>query len=155
MAKYKTHSAFNIIFVLPISIFILTHYLNVDTQNLFFYGMAFIYSTLFMNPDMDLAKKIKTFSIRGILTLPFKLYSQIFRHRGISHTFPFGTISRIIFLLLFIVFILFLTKTLFFFSTETYKTFFLENRVMLFYLFLGICIADISHLFLDLKDYKL
>ena len=49
---------------------------------------------------MDLANKIKFRSWRGILTLPFRGYALFFRHRGISHSFLFGTLTRVLWLLL-------------------------------------------------------
>ena len=49
-----------------------------------------------MNPDLGLVHKIKLFSLRGFITLPFRGYSKIFKHKGISHSFLLGSFTRII-----------------------------------------------------------
>ncbi|OGN66749.1 MAG: hypothetical protein A2888_02825 [Chlamydiae bacterium RIFCSPLOWO2_01_FULL_28_7] len=99
-----------------------------------------------MNPDMDLANKIKLFSLRGILTLPFRGYSLIFKHRGISHSPIFGTFTRICYLGGFFYLLIFfldaphINKTIFFNI--------LKSQSFL-YGFFGIFFADLSHLVLD------
>lgn len=110
--------------------------------------ITFIYGTLFMNPDMDLAYQIRLLSFRGLMTLPFRLYAAFFRHRGISHSLLWGTLTRIGWLALFFwgVSILFYKVT---FPKETIFAAFIHHPKFWIYGFLGLFLADISHVVLD------
>jgi uncharacterized metal-binding protein len=63
---------------------------------------AFIYGSFFLHPDVDLARNIRLFSLKGLLTLPFRPYSYLFAHRGISHMPLIGTLTRVVWLWLFL-----------------------------------------------------
>ena len=103
-----------------------------------------------MSPDVDVANQIKLFSLRGLITLPFRLYAALFSHRGISHHPIWGSITRIVYL-----------SALFFAGLYLYsKT--LPSAVDLFYLYskykiqiwtgvAAIFLADFCHLILDYK----
>lgn len=148
MAKYKTHTTFNILIALPLILWGLYHYLKPSYSLLSTFSICFIYSTLFMNPDMDIANKIKLFSIKGILTLPFRGYSYVFRHRGISHWIILGSITRILWLSGFLyLIILLLNKPL----LHQKEVFLLINSDYFLYGFLAIVASDASHLILDIK----
>lgn len=149
MPLYKTHIKFNIFLlflILPAMYFIF----HIKTTFIIIFTLSFIYSTLFMNPDVDICDKIKLFSIKGFFTIPFRLYAKVFKHRKTSHHIIFGTISRIGFLLILfflIIFLLDLTPLLkipFLNFLKTYKTYIL-------YSILGIFVADFLHIILDKK----
>jgi len=149
MAKYKTHTFFNF-FILPFIIFLLIRFYKPTMTEIGMFSAFYIYSTLFMNPDLDLVNEIKLFSIRGILTLPFRGYSLLFRHRGLSHSFILGSITRILWLgSIFFIILFFLDKS--------YK---LEDIILilksnLFKIgFLAIILADLAHLMLDFNHKK-
>jgi len=146
MALYKTHTKFNIFLTLPIFIFIMYYFLNAHYSLMLTFSICFIYSTYFMNPDLDLANKIKLLSIRGILSLPFRGYSLIFKHRGISHSPFFGTLTRVGYLGSFFYLII-----LFFDIQLINKNEFINvlKSELFLYGFLGIFFSDISHLILD------
>ena len=153
MALYKTHTLFNLCLALPLSLAAMFFLLNASFYNMGVFAGAFTYSTLFMNPDLDLANNIKLFSIRGFLTLPFRLYANVFKHRGLSHHILFGSITRIIWLaawgiLIFLIFYKTLPK-----PNSLYQ-FYLKNQSIIHTTFLAICVADWSHLLLDRKKYK-
>lgn len=59
---------------------------------------AYLFSTLFLSPDLDLRKcdSRKNWGALGILWEP---YSRLFAHRGLSHSLIWGTSTRIIYLL--------------------------------------------------------
>jgi len=101
-----------------------------------------------MNPDLDLSNKIRLFSLRGFLTMPFRGYSLIFRHRGISHSLLFGSVTRILYLgLLFYLFLYILKK-----PNLSKKHFLMILRSNYFlYGFIAIMLADFFHLALDAK----
>ena len=153
MAIYKTHTKFNLIIALPITIYLIYLLFNPKINYLLTFGGCFIYSTLFMNPDMDIANKIKLFSFKGLMTFPFRIYSFFFHHRGISHKIIIGTLTRVVFLFLFFIVIMFvidyslISKKIFLRFFSTYKTY-------IIYGFCGLCVADCCHLLLDIKKHK-
>jgi uncharacterized metal-binding protein len=95
MANYKNHVRFNLLLALPLLVICIWYWIHPDLSKLLLFSLCFVLATLFLNPDLDLAYKIKLFSLRGVLTFPFRFYSMIFRHRGISHHPLFGTLSRL------------------------------------------------------------
>ena len=98
MSNYKTHVAFNLLCALPVATGGICYIYTPSKHLLITFIGAFVYGTCFMNPDLDLIHQIKLFSWRGFLTLPFRFYSKIFKHRGLSHSFLFGTATRILWL---------------------------------------------------------
>ena len=149
MANYKTHTGFNLFFALPTLIGLGYYFFQPPEKALITFTVTFIYATLFMNPDLDLVHQIKLFSVRGFITLPFRGYSKIFKHRGISHSFLLGSVTRIIWLssiLLLVGFSFSFSEYLFSFY-EHFKTYFI-------YALIGICLADWSHLLLDTKKMR-
>src|ERR1700733_14374310 len=95
MSNYRGHCAFNILLALPVCIAAQFYILHPQSAFLLTFAGTFIYTTLFMSPDLDLVHNIKLPSVRGILSLPFRAYSSVFKHRGISHSFFWGSLTRI------------------------------------------------------------
>ncbi len=153
MAMYKQHSQFNLFILLPVSIGALYYFLQ-PVQNLIFtFAVAFAYTTLFMNPDMDLAHQIRLRSIRGILSIPFRSYSKIFSHRGLSHHPIFGSFTRIAWLVAWGALAFLITYK----SLPTKRTlfkFYTYSQPFILYGLAGICLADWGHLLLDMKEVK-
>lgn len=99
MPAYRTHVTLNLFLGLPLGLAALKYtVLSTPTDVLTFAG-AFIYGTFFLHPDVDLARNIRLFSLKGLLTLPFRPYSYLFRHRGISHMPIIGTLTRVLWLM--------------------------------------------------------
>ncbi|MGE3716158.1 MAG: DUF2227 family putative metal-binding protein, partial [Simkaniaceae bacterium] len=84
MAMYKGHVRFNLFIALPILLGGSDYLFHPSRAMLITFASVFAYSTLFMNPDLDLANQIKLFSSRGVFTLPFRSYAKIVSHRGLS-----------------------------------------------------------------------
>lgn len=97
MPAYRTHVKVNFLLALPLSL-LFFKWLGLGKEDLLFFSGAFLYGTLFMHPDLDIAKKVSPFSLRGLLSLPFLPYSFLFRHRGISHMPVVGTATRVLWL---------------------------------------------------------
>lgn len=89
MALGKKHDQFNIfigsVFLVLLALVGVSVYSTVG----FFFGWMF--STFIFSPDTDLGPK-KRVGILGILLRP---YSWIFKHRGLSHSYFLGTLSRV------------------------------------------------------------
>ena len=147
VSNYKTHSIFSSLITLPFCLFVIYKYLNLNLKETLLFSSTFLYATLFMSPDVDVASKIKLKSVRGFFTLPFRSYSKIFRHRGISHSLVFGFVTRVVWLALWAVAILYLIKKPF--STDKVFRFGLSYKSELMWIFSGIIISDASHIFLD------
>jgi uncharacterized metal-binding protein len=145
MAQYKSHVKFNLILFLPLFYFLFwkSSYPN-SPEKLYFIG-SFIYATLFLHPDLDLVHKTSLFSLKGLLTFPWRGYSMIFKHRGISHLPVIGTVTRILWLLAWISVVLFIIgkKTNLLSVLQKYEW-------EISYIILGLICADIAHLFVDL-----
>lgn len=149
MANYRTHTLFNLILFLPISALAIYFFFESPLNKIALYGGAFAYGTLYMSPDSDVADKCKLLSLRGILTLPFRPYSKLFAHRGISHWLFIGTLTRILWLILLFT----LAYTCIYqhtFSLKPIINFYQNNHLDVHYCVAGLIIADIGHLLLDL-----
>ncbi|EKE20870.1 MAG: hypothetical protein ACD_7C00455G0004 [uncultured bacterium] len=152
MAQYKTHSIFNIFIALPVFIWGIIYFFKPQINLLIIFSSCFTYATLFMNPDVDLANKIKLFSLKGILTLPFRGYSLIFKHRGLSHSILFGSLTRIVWLGSFFYLILFILNKPLFNKRELIS---LLKSSYFIYGIAAVILADICHLILDYKKIKI
>ena len=150
MAMYKEHAKFNIFIALPLLLGAIYYFLHPVRDLMLTFSGAFIYSTLFMNPDLDLANQIRLFSVRGLLTLPFRSYAKVFSHRGLSHHLLLGSFTRIAWLLgwgCLLFFIIYKTLP----TKGTFLSFYKHYQPFILYALGGICLADWGHLFLDRK----
>lgn len=180
MPNLKTHNRVNTWLMLPLSVGSFYYYVTANYQLLIAFSVSFLYATFFASPDMDLANQIKLISLRGFLTLPFRiLYAPFVKHRGASHSLLFGTIGRLMTMIIFILMIIFVyrcgqtivmkgfiatyhLKNLFLYSLETITFSFLsinklsaEKQMVLAFGLGGFLVADISHIALDQLNTKL
>jgi uncharacterized metal-binding protein len=167
MPSGKTHSKINI-FLLP---FLLLGGFLVypDMYVLGVVGIVYLYSTLYFNPDLDIATMNRLFTLKGLLTLPMRiLYAPFFRHRGMSHTL-LGTLSRLFVMGLFIlgvICVVLLVNHFFEYgsvatsdisdiaenSSEQGEDFWvvaIEHKKYLFAALIGVFIADANHIIAD------
>lgn len=149
MSNYKTHAKFNIFVALPLLLVGIYFLIPHNNQSLIIFGAAFTYATLFMSPDMDLAHQIKFWSIRGLLTAPFRLYSKVFSHRGLSHSILFGTLTRVGYIALLVIGCLWVF-THFQPSQAGFLTFLRTHQTILTFALAGVFLADLCHLVLDI-----
>lgn len=148
MSNYRGHTAFNMAIGLPL-IGLTQYFYAVASETLFaLFCASFVYGTLFMSPDLDLAKNIRLLSLRGFLTLPFRSYSRFFRHRGLSHSIFFGTLTRLLWLALWGVAIVFVSAK-FRPNPKPYVAFFKANQIYFYFAIAGLFLADMMHLLLD------
>jgi uncharacterized metal-binding protein len=148
MSNYKTHVTFNLLFAFPIATAGAYYMYEPSKEFIITFSIAFCYGTCFMNPDLDLIHLVKPLSVRGILTLPFRFYSKIFKHRGLSHSILFGTATRILWL--------FGVASLVFYliyrvvpSEQTFLFYLSSYKLYLLYGLAGIVFADLCHIALD------
>jgi len=112
------------------------------------FAVAFVYTTLFMSPDMDIAHRIKWYSLRGLLSLPFRSYSQLFKHRGLSHSLLFGSLTRIVWLASFLFALLYICK-LAYIPFDDLLLYCATYKKIALYTLAGIFLADASHILTD------
>jgi uncharacterized metal-binding protein len=148
MPNYKTHSRFNSFLAFPLALIAIYYFFHPNIKQLSLFSICFLYSSFFMSPDLDIRNKIKFFSFRGILSLPFFFYSILFKHRGLSHSLFFGSLSRIIYLTALAALIIYVFDIIHL-NKKSFILFLDKNRIELIYIFIGIFIADLSHVFLD------
>ncbi len=96
-----------------------------------------------MSPDLDInhstyGENLLPGCVGGVWKSWWWLYSIIFKHRGISHWFIIGTITRFVYL--------FFPVYLVFYSLGVSVTLF---NACLLYLFIGVCISDTAHIIMD------
>lgn len=148
MPSYKKHVNFNCFLALPASMAAIYFVWTPPTPLLIAFASAFCYSSCFMSPDLDLIHQIKVFSLRGLLTLPFRFYSKIFKHRGLSHSFLFGTATRVLWLggiSLLLFYLLYQTIP----TERQFLSYFYEYKFFVLYGLAGVVLADWCHLALD------
>lgn len=148
MSGYRTHTKINLFVALPICTAAAILLLHPPLKLLLLGIGVFTYGTLFMSPDVDLAYQTKLMSVRGILSLPFRTYAMVFKHRGLSHSFFFGTLTRILWLLMYVLIGFYIayecvpTK-------HSFLRFFFAYKPYLFWGFGGLFLADTGHLIMD------
>ncbi|MDJ0652204.1 MAG: DUF2227 family putative metal-binding protein [Simkaniaceae bacterium] len=150
MATYKKQAQFNIFIALPILLGAMYYFLHPIRDLMLTFSGAFVYSTLFINPDLDLANQIRLFSIRGFLALPFRVYAKFFSHRKLSHNVIVGSFTRMAWLMgwgCLISLALYKAPP----SKGTLVSFYKHYQPFILYVLAGVCLADWSHLFLERK----
>jgi uncharacterized metal-binding protein len=148
MANYKTHTVFNICCGLPVGLLAFTYLAGANTRLLAPFIVLFCYGTLFMSPDVDQADKYNSFSLRGLLSFPFISYSLLFKHRGLSHSVIWGTLTRALWLFLWFLLLFFFIYRYLPGPDTLFGTLY-HFRVECFYAFLGLFFADFCHIFID------
>ena len=149
MAQYKTHTLFNLLLALPLFLAALFYLLHPKLYYEATFAGAFLYGTLFMSPDLDIANKIKLFSLRGFFSLPFRLYARVFKHRGLSHHVIFGTLTRVLWLAIAALGILYLVNQALP-SRDSVMNLYQMYKPFIWYGLGGLFAADLCHLLLDL-----
>lgn len=142
MPAYRTHVSVNLLVSFPLSIAALKYTVNLSPMELASFSAAFIYGTFFLHPDLDLAKNIRLFSFKGLMTLPFRPLSFFMKHRGLSHAPIFGTILRVLWLLIVLSIVMSLIDW-------SYPEINLWSYSAVWLALGGLAISDISHILLD------
>jgi len=142
MPSYRTHVSVNLFLGLPLGVAALKYTVQSTPMDIGSFAAAFIYGTLFLHPDLDLARNIRLLSLKGLLTLPFRPYSYLFRHRGISHIPVVGTLTRLLWLLGFFYLMAYCLDWAFPHLMDW-------NHPYLWFAIGGIALADLFHVMLD------
>ncbi len=148
MSNYRGHVKHNCLFWFPTAFLVLHFWMHPTYSQLGAFSGAFFYATFFMNPDLDLVHQVKLFSVRGLCSLPFRWYSRVFMHRGISHHIILGTVSRLVWAFgVYLIVFYFLYRSL-----DGYDSFFYYvslHKHLVYYGVFGVFFADLGHLLVD------
>lgn len=157
MSVGKVHETINNFFFFPI-ICLLAFALKIKMDLIFSFSFGWLFATFIFSPDMDLRPKKSLGPFRHI----FAPYSFLFRHRGLSHSLLFGTLTRLIYMALLMVlfqgvYLFFLGKlkglhlgswknALFYFNNTFLPS---EEFYLVSFAFFGMAAADFCHYFMD------
>ena len=163
MANGKTHDLFNSVIGL-FGAATLIHFQYPWTCVVGF-SVGWLVSTLFFGPDLDIGPKKRAGVFLRLLLYPYAIFS---RHRGRSHWPIWGTIGRLVYLIIIsflITFILHQSGVVHSPAEDhARESFFWIGRHLwhqtslgrfLLYCCVGLTAADLSHLFLDTLSSKL
>ncbi|MCS6902892.1 MAG: metal-binding protein [Candidatus Bipolaricaulota bacterium] len=82
--------------LITLPLWIALFYLFIDTSwlSVALFGGAYLFSSLFLSPDLDLRHNAarRRWGLLGFIWLP---YTKVFKHRGVSHSLLFGTLTRL------------------------------------------------------------
>ncbi len=97
MPNYSSHLIFNfltLILLVPIYIYFQPLF-TITVLQLYIFLLFYFIGTVYLTPDMD--TKSEAQKRCGLFCFP---YRKFFRHRGISHNWIFGIVTRIIYVLM-------------------------------------------------------
>ncbi len=98
MPSGKTHFAFELV-LWPLFLAGYDWFLQPTTTELTLFTGAYIFSSLLLSPDLDLYRNRarRRWGPLGFIWTP---YAKLFKHRGLSHSLLFGTMTRLLYLTL-------------------------------------------------------
>ncbi len=93
MPSGKTHLRIEL-FLLPVFGTLFYLFVDVSWTAVALFAGAYLFSSLMLSPDLDLRhnQARRRWGLLGFVWIP---YTKIFKHRGISHSFLFGTLTRL------------------------------------------------------------
>lgn len=103
MPSGKTHLRIEL-FLLPVFVTLFYLFVDVSWADVALFAGAYLFSSLMLSPDLDLRhnQTRRRWRLLGFIWIP---YTKIFKHRGVSHSVLFGTLTRLCYLGLIAVFI--------------------------------------------------
>jgi len=155
MSKGKSHDRFNLIIGAILTGLLLG--LERSWPVVLVFVIGWLIATFIFSPDTDIAPKKRT----TILRLFLYPYSVFFKHRGISHSILFGTLTRVMYVLWCFGILIWIFQKMGYIpiTIENYGAFLWDFLInydysklhykMLTWFYLGMFLADFCHIFLD------
>ena len=91
MPDHKTHEKINLLLLIGIVPGLI--YFELACLNIFIFSLAYVFSTYFLSPDLDVDSRI--YKRWKLLRIIWKPYKDLFKHRHTSHHIIFGPLSLI------------------------------------------------------------
>lgn len=139
MPSHRTHERINLFLLIGIVPILI--YLNIVCLNIFIFVLAYVFSTFFLSPDLDVDSRI--YKRWGLLRILWKPYKDAFKHRKTSHHIIFGPISLIGYLAFMVLLLMWAVG-----AEINY------NDVRLFVVCAGLVMAIEAHIFSDIVVKK-
>lgn len=103
MPKGSTHNLINsgVYTVLAVGVLAAVHYdvIHISGSQALNFSIAYFAGTFLLSPDLDLAQgRVDSKANWGLLGFIWVPYGKIFKHRGLSHSWFLGPLTRIIYL---------------------------------------------------------
>jgi len=108
---------------------------------------AYLFGTLLMSPDLDL-DRCRPSSNWGILRFLWHPYARAFKHRGLSHVPIFGTLTRVLYLLLVAGVVVLIVRVAFGLRVSL-PAFERTDLGFVLALAVGLCLSDLLHIAVD------
>lgn len=147
MPSGETHLKLELI-LLP-GFLVAFYLLNPNLESLILFGLAYLFSSLLLSPDLDL-KVNKSRRRWGPLRFIWFPYTKIFKHRGLSHSLLFGSLTRLAYLAVIIALLLFGLSSL---GVSIPKL--SLDKESLIVIAIGLCLPNAVHVLVDRLDYHL
>lgn len=145
MPNGKTHTNINLSFFVPSVVACMA---TSTYSEMKYYFVGYLFSTLFCNPDNDL-KNNSAEENWGKLQYIWRPYAKLFKHRGISHKFFTGTLTRVIYLILMGLVIYYLGNVVILERVPVFPMNFFRYGHFWYQFIVGMAIADACHILLD------
>lgn len=93
MPSGKTHLRIELL-LLPAWVALFYFLIDTSWQAGALFAGAYLFSSLLLSPDLDLRhnRSRRRWGLLGFIWIP---YTKIFKHRGVSHSLLFGTLTRL------------------------------------------------------------
>ncbi len=93
MPSGKTHLGIELI-LLPVWVALFYLFIDTSWQAGALFAGAYLFSSLLLSPDLDLRhnRSRRRWGLLGFIWIP---YTKVFKHRGVSHSLLFGTVTRL------------------------------------------------------------
>ena len=108
---------------------------------------AYLFGTLLLSPDLDL-DRCRSSNNWGIFRFLWSPYARAFKHRGLSHVPIFGTLTRVLYLLLLIGIVVLVVRFVFGRSVSFPSLKRTDIRLVAA-LAAGLCLSDLLHIAAD------
>lgn len=145
MPSGKTHLAIELLlFPFALTLFYIT--LSHEWNDLGLFVVSYLVSSLWLSPDLDL-KRNNALRRWGLFRWIWWPYSQLFKHRGLSHHILWGPLSRIVYLGILVGGILYFFVVQNVIQAETLSAFLAKKA--LFITLLGLYMPNIIHIVVD------
>ncbi len=153
MASGNTHDFLNLA-TLPIFLYGVPH------EYFLYFGSAYVITTILLSPDIDLhhSKPSKRWKILKWFWHPYRMF---FKHRGMSHFPIIGTLSRLLYALVLVIFLYFVIIGIMSFAHYSHAFIKSSDTILhniksriteedIFWFVMGAIVSDLMHIFWDM-----
>lgn len=142
MPKYTSHILFNFSLLIILFIIYQRYSFPLTEQQLILFLLSYFIGTVYLTPDIDTRSEASRRC--GISCTPYRWF---FTHRGISHHWLYGILTRIIYVLLIIGLLIFFISGLP--EINTFINTLLSYKIEMLFIITGLFLSNLFHIILD------